>query len=490
MNSISLQERSFAYLLTTCTLVLGTLYFHRRNKDKYETRNSSSITSNSGKIPPKAQSTVIQTVTAMTGNKYPSFLLQKSNEISSSIFRFELLGSLMGFFKMAVVVGEAKTATQILTDPLSTKPRSLYGVLDGITLGYKSIVTTNGEFWHSRRKGIAPAFSSKHIKRMNEVASEKVEAWISTRLAKFVENDEAFDVAEEMLSITLSAICETAFEYKMTNEEIKEYLHELDIGLEEFALKSTMNPFRQVFSIFFRGRRRAHLAAKRINMLSMKIINGYHELENPTKDTILDRIMNNKTYQNDMERAADVTTLLIAGHDTTAYSIAWILKEIAKHPAIQQSLRTSLASCSTDEFDKLPLLRYIVKEGMRLHPVASGGPVRVLGRNIKTSHGYLLPQGSIIFMPLILVLRDPNVYDNPDSFIPSRWENPTKEMNDSFLPFSAGKQNCVGQSLANVEILNIVPRVLADYELELIDEGITEFFLTLKPRFVMVKARK
>ena len=100
-----------------------------------------------------------------------------------------------------------------------------------------------------------------------------------------------------------------------------------------------MNPLRKPFGFFIKERRRAHVAADRLELLAFKIMNRYKKCNNPSKDTsIIDHIMKNDAYQNDNERAADVTTLLIAGHDTTAYTIAWIVKEVAKNPKEQEKL--------------------------------------------------------------------------------------------------------------------------------------------------------
>lgn len=52
----------------------------------------------------------------------------------------------------------------------------------------------------------------------------------------------------------------------------------------------------------------------------------------------------------------------------------------------------------------------------------------------------------------MLLFRNPDIFEDPESFIPSRWEHPTQEMNDAFNPFSLGKQNCLGQSLAKAEV--------------------------------------
>jgi cytochrome P450 len=337
---------------------------------------------------------------------------------------------------------------------------------------------------------MAPAFSSRHINRMNRVACEKVNEWIETRLSAFVERDESFDVGLEMVDITLSAISETAFEYLMSRDERQQFSQDLRTCFDEFCFKSSLNPLRKMCGVFLYERRLAHAAANRIHVLSMKIIKSFRQLTHPIKDTIIDSIVNNNiSYKNDNERAADVTVLLVAGHDTTAYTIAWTLRELAKHPKEQRMLRDSLRSSDARDIQKSDHLRKVVKESMRLHPVAAGASIRTLGRDL-VSENYFLPKGTLAFIPLILMHRNANVYERPDSFVPSRWDEPTAKMKDSFNPYSAGKQNCIGQSLANAEIMNIVSRVCYEYELKLIDEGQTEFCLFLKPVKAMVKAKK
>lgn len=111
-------------------------------------------------------------------------------------------------------------------------------------------------------------------------------------------------------------------------------------------------------------------------------------------------------------------------------------------------------------------------------------------KDMMTSRNEILPKGSIAFLPFILMFRNPDIFENPDAFQPSRWESPTREMLDAFNPFSLGKQNCVGQSLAKAEIFAIIPRICSEFELSVEDEGSVEYFLTLKPAGARLSARK
>lgn len=434
-----------------------------------------------------AKTGLFDCIKAFAGDEQPNFLLNTARELQTYVYRIKM--EIAFGAPMFVIVGEPKLAREILVDPLTYKGE-MYRPLDGICCGVRNIFTTDGAFWHARRKDIASAFSSKHIQRMNTVASQKVNEWIETRLEEFIKNDEAFDVGEEMINITLATIAEAGFEYGMSSEEMKYFTTELNLCLLEFAGKSIFNPLRQPFGLFIKERRRAFVAASRLQQFALKIIDSYRKLENPTKDTILDRIIHNKAYEDDKERAADLIVLLTAGHDTTAYSVAWIFKELAKNPKEQKKLRQALISTDREKWNQLGELRNAIKEGMRLHPVGANGPGRFLGRDFISDDNLWLKKGSIVSIPIYLLTRNHYIYNDADSFIPSRWDDPTTDMNDAFLPFAVGPQNCVGQSMAKAEMNCLIPEVCSKYELKLEEEGETKCFLTLKPVRTMIKAIK
>jgi len=162
--------------------------------------------------------------------------------------------------------------------------------------------------------------------------------------------------------------------------------------------------------------------------------------------------------------------------------------------AEQTKLREALSNVTPDNYTSCEQLKLVVREGMRLHPV--GRSVRVAGRDFTTTDdnsnnkNYIIPKGQTCILSFQLLFRNPHVFENPDSFVPSRWINPTKVMLDSVSPFSLGKQNCIGQSLARVETFSIIARIISEYELTLEAEGYVDFALTVKPVGYRLKARK
>jgi len=87
--------------------------------------------------------------------------------------------------------------------------------------------------------------------------------------------------------------------------------------------------------------------------------------------------------------------------------------------------------------------------------------------------------------------RNSAIFNNPSTFWPSRWENPTAEMKNAFQPFSLGGQNCIGQALAQAEIHAIIARICSEFELSVEGEGTTGSEITIEELAeVRLKARK
>ena len=105
---------------------------------------------------------------------------------------------------------------------------------------------------------------------------------------------------------------------------------------------------------------------------------------------------------------------LIAGHDTTGYSLSWILIEISRHPEVYAKIKAEIEEhippgpsrdhMSMDDLSRLAYMDMVIKEGMRLWPVTSLGSLRILSKDIEYNN-MLLPSGSTILMPFYSISR-------------------------------------------------------------------------------------
>jgi cytochrome P450 len=152
-----------------------------------------------------------------------------------------------------------------------------------------------------------------------------------------------------------------------------------------------------------------------------------------------------------------VITFLIAGHDTTANTLAWTLYHLALDPEIEAKVLQEIANVgiSSNEYptpEQISSLKYmhrVLKEVLRLYP-----PVRVLGKYCKKDcvvpGGYSIKAGNTCMISAYNMHRNPDVYPNPTKFDPERWtpEEEQKRSRYAWLPFSTGPRSCIGMAFA------------------------------------------
>jgi cytochrome P450 len=200
--------------------------------------------------------------------------------------------------------------------------------------------------------------------------------------------------------------------------------------------------------------------------------------------TIIGCIEKNKHYDTDDDRIADMVMFLFAGHDTTAYSLAWTFLELARNP--KESLRLREALNGNDDMRAQGLLKDVLREGMRLRPVYPGIGVRTLGKDFHLKDkGTVIPKGSQIIFPSMILTR--YGVEDAEQFQPSRW---TEHPNKSFLLFSSGPHHCAGKSLALAEMTWVLSRLCAQYKFQVVDEGNPHFCVFWKCRGAKLQVRE
>lgn len=175
----------------------------------------------------------------------------------------------------------------------------------------------------------------------------------------------------------------------------------------------------------------------------------------------------------DRELRDEMTTLLLAGHETTATTLAWALHYILGHPAVYARIREELAAWGDGDrgmshgdrvpgSGDLPYLDAAIKETQRLMPI-----IPLVGRRLRepmTIGGRDLPAGVVAAPCIYLAHRRPDVWEDPAVFAPERFleRRPTPY---EFLPFGGGNRACLGAAFATFEMKIVLARILARVEL-------------------------
>jgi cytochrome P450 len=159
-------------------------------------------------------------------------------------------------------------------------------------------------------------------------------------------------------------------------------------------------------------------------------------------------------HLSDQELLDNIRLLLLAGHETTATVMAWMVIELAAQPALWEQLGDEAAAhelpTTPKELKHFPLAEAIFRESLRLHP-----PVAMDARVVTGSFelaGKRLPEGTMLGIALTHLSRHPTLYPNGEAFQPSRWldrKHPITPVETA--QFGGGPHFCLGYHVAWME---------------------------------------
>lgn len=153
----------------------------------------------------------------------------------------------------------------------------------------------------------------------------------------------------------------------------------------------------------------------------------------------------------DEEIRDELLTALVAGHETTASSLAFAFEQLARRPEVQERL-------AADPDDDC-YLDATINEVLRLRPVLPNAEPRLVKQEV-TIGGWTYPPGVVLIASAALVHHDPEIYPEPYAFRPERFLD-TKPGTFTWIPFGGGRRRCIGASFALLE-MRIVLRAAAE----------------------------
>jgi cytochrome P450 len=160
----------------------------------------------------------------------------------------------------------------------------------------------------------------------------------------------------------------------------------------------------------------------------------------------------------------ELMTLLAAGHETTASSLAWAFERLCRSPAVLDRLVDEL------DADGDTYLVATIQETLRRRPVLPNVEPRLVKRPIEIG-GWTYPPGVCLVPNAYLIHHDPEIYPDPYAFRPERFlEEPPGTY--TWIPFGGGRRRCVGASFAMLEMQIVIRTVLTDRELRPAGKGV------------------
>jgi cytochrome P450 len=322
-------------------------------------------------------------------------------------------------------------------------------------LGDNSVLVLDEKKHIQQRKLLLPPFHGERMQaygeKMSEIAAREIESWPAGI---------PYKLRPRMQAITLEIIIETVFgvhggeRIDALRDALRGFLDlttdprlllpALTIGPDRMtrtrAFRRRMDPVDRLIAQEIAERRVAEDLAERDDVLSMLLL-ARHEDGSPMSDA---------------EIRDELLTLLVAGHETTATALSWAMERLTRHPEKLERLRDEVEA-GEEEY-----LTATIQETLRLRPVI----VIVLRRLTEPVElgGYELPAGVSIAPSIHLIHRDPEIYPEPERFLPERFlDNPPGTY--TWIPFGGGVRRCLGAAFAQFEMAVVLRELVRRREI-------------------------
>jgi cytochrome P450 family 135 len=321
-------------------------------------------------------------------------------------------------------------------------------------LGHNSVLLLDDTAHMRQRKLLLPPFHGERMRSFERIMSEAAREEID-RLPVGV----AQPLRPATQRITLDIITRTVFgvQDELRRKRLMEILgHVLEWGGDpkRMAMLAVLGPRSVATSRMFRGVRDP---ADQLIYEEIRERRGAADLDE--RDDILSMLLSARhddgSPMSDEELRDELMTLLVAGHETTASSLAWAVERLVRHPDALRRLREEAESGGSEYVDA------VCKETLRLRPILSL-VVRRLTEPMEIG-GRLLPSGVTVAPCIYLVHRRPDVYPEPLRFRPERFLE-QQAGTYTWFPFGGGVRRCLGASFALFEMRIVLQELVTRLE--------------------------
>ncbi|XP_066520976.1 sterol 26-hydroxylase, mitochondrial [Hoplias malabaricus] len=174
-----------------------------------------------------------------------------------------------------------------------------------------------------------------------------------------------------------------------------------------------------------------------------------------------------------------ITELLLGGVDTTSNTLSWTLYHLARDQEIQKRLYQEVVSVCPDKqlptiehLSRMPYLKAVIKETLRLYPVVSGNGRLTVDTEVVVDN-YWFPKNTQFHLCHYAASHDENEFPDPERFMPERWLRGMPSYSQhhpySSIPFGVGVRACVGKRVAELEMYFTLSRLMQQYEVHPVD---------------------
>jgi len=425
-------------------------------------------------------------------------ILEQWSRKFGPVYAFSLMG------RPFVGVADPILIGQILRDRPGAWRR--WDVIETVAqeLGLNGVFSTEGETWRRQRQLVAKALDPAHLHAFFPTLCTMTRR-LMQRWEKAARDQESVDIHSDLMRYTVDVTTNLAFGYDMDTIESGGDVIQRHLEVVFPMINRRINaPFPYWHYFKLPADKALDRALIAVQTLTRDLIASSRArlAQRPDSDSrhanLLEALLTAQheglTPLTDEEVLANVFTILLAGEDTTANTIAWIAYFMSSYPDVQRKMQEEVDSVlesratleEIDEANALVYLDAVTHEALRLKSVA---PVIALEANSDIQVGDLaIPKGTVVSLLTRLAGLPQGGNSADEAFDPDRWltgTNAASHHRAGFMPFGSGPRLCPGRSLATMEVRSAIAMLCRNFNVSLA-KGTSEveevFAFSMMPR--------
>ncbi|XP_057516944.1 cytochrome P450 81Q32-like [Amaranthus tricolor] len=325
-----------------------------------------------------------------------------------------------------------------------------------------------GQLWrHHRRIAATEILSPHRLNLLGDIRADEVRLLIKKIYEK---RDQMLEIKPALIELTNNVMMRMiagkriygGIEESEEGKRFKELLKEL-LGIGGAFSAGDLFPFFKYLGLHKKFEKRCMNIFVKLDQFFQELVDqqkkimndGIKKGEKNLIQVLLELQKTDPDYSTEYIIKGLIQILFLTGTETTSSTMEWVVTLLLKQPQVYDKARKEILEhvghdrlIEEHDLQHLPYLHCIIKETLRLYPVAPLIPPHESSQDCVVG-GYHIPKGTMLFINLWAIQNDPKVWDDPTQFKPERFENVEGDrVGFMFMPFGAGRRACPGENLA------------------------------------------
>ncbi len=344
------------------------------------------------------------------------------------------------------------------------------GSLLKMVLG-EGLISSEGSYWRRQRRLMHPDFRPQRVNEFGSLITDTVVAALQ-QWQDIADRRQPVDIAVEMLNLALDIVLKALFSGDVRVKDEANMVGEAIATMMKDVGGFVCTEFTTPLSISSSRNQEFQATLRRVDCIVYDMIKERRQAKKQSDDLLallLSATDEAGRQLNDRQVRDEVVTMLFAGSETTSLMLGWTWYLLSKNPDVEQRLHAQLSDVldgrlpTVNDLPKLPYVRMVLQEAMRLYP-----PVWSIFRKSLADDkigDYDVLAGATVVVCPYTIHRHPDYWEKPEHFYPEHFTTEAMEQRSRhvYLPFGGGQHHCLGSHFAMLEGQLVIATIAQHY---------------------------